>query len=89
MPDIYVTKYALKKGVIRTHVAPVDIKGENVIVYGAYPWDTTVLKLGEWYLDLEKAKARAKQLAVQEANKLERRAGELRGMDFEPSELRI
>lgn len=80
--QIWVTKFALKKGVVPAEVAESDIKGESAIIRGAYPWEATVLKLGEWYSDREKAVERAKKMAVAEANKLERRAAELRGMEF-------
>lgn len=81
--DIYVTKYALKKGIFRVSVPDNAVQGENVVITGSQPWEVVVLKLGEWYSSREKAVARAKQLAIAEANKLERRAGELRGMEFE------
>lgn len=79
MARVLVTKFALTKGIVE---AEAEIDGETATVTGAYPWDRTVLKLGEWYTDPDKAIARAKQMAVKKANDLEKQAASFRNMEF-------
>jgi hypothetical protein len=75
----YITKFALTKGIIVAHGV---VDGEKLRVPGAYPWDWTEFKLGEWHTDGEKAIQRAAKMVTAETEKLLAKSQKLRTLTF-------
>jgi hypothetical protein len=79
---VYITKFALTKGIIKTTVQTTD-NPERVVVMGAYPWESVTFKLGEWHADRERAVKRAKQMRDQKVANLSVQIHVLQELTFE------
>ena len=83
MERVYVTKFALTKGIVVADATRDPKSAEHVIVRGGYPWESVRLGLGDWHTDREAAVKRAKDMAQAKAQKMEREAEMLQNKEFE------
>lgn len=79
---VYITKFALTKGIVVADAEPDPKSKEHVHVRGAYPWDWTRFGLGDWHVDKSRALERARSMAGAQAAKLEKQARELNERQF-------
>lgn len=78
MEQVYITKFALKTGVIYGVAAT--ISGDRATIKGALPWTSVSFGKGDWHRTREEAAKRANQMAVAKANSLEREAARFRAL---------
>jgi hypothetical protein len=79
MEKVYVTKFALTKGIFSVEAK---IVGKRAVVQGRLPWDRVSFAEGDWHRTEEAAIIAARKLAENKAGQLEREAGRLRAMEF-------
>lgn len=79
---VYITKWALTKGVLVAN-AELDVRSqEHVVVRGAVPWQDFRFGLGDWHTDRDKAEARASTMRDRKVAELEKQAAKLRETNF-------
>lgn len=79
---VYITKWALTKGILVANAEPLEGSREHVVVKGAVPWQDFKFGLGDWHVDPEKAEKRAVTLRDKKAEQLEGQAKKLRELTF-------
>lgn len=84
---VYITKFALTKGVLVAEAVSDPNSKEHVVVRGAVPWQDFRFGLGDWHVDREKALKRAVAMRDAKAKQLELQADKLRGMEFSVPDL--
>lgn len=79
---VYITKWALTKGVLVVEAEPLQGSREHVVVKGAVPWQDYKFGLGEWHATAEQAEKRANTLRDKRVEQLEAQAQKLRETNF-------
>lgn len=79
---VFITKWALTKGILLVDAEPVHGSREHVVVKGAVPWQDFRFGLGDWHTDRDKAVKRAEQMRDKKVAQLEEQVRKLRDMVF-------
>jgi P2-related tail formation protein len=81
MKRVYITKFALTKGILVADAVQVDKERVRVEVPNA-PWLAQTFKLGEWHSDADLAIKRAAQLRDTKVSQLITQSSKLRDLEF-------
>lgn len=79
---VYITKFALTKGVLVANAEPDPNSKEHMVVRGAVPWQDFRFGLGDWHTDRDKAEKRAVSMRDAKVKQLELQADKLRALEF-------
>jgi hypothetical protein len=79
---VYITKFALTKGIVVADAVQDAGSKERIHVKGAYPWDWTTFGLGDWHATADKAEARAIYMRDQRVAKLRNEADRIAAKNF-------
>lgn len=84
---VYITKWALAKGILVADAEPDSKSKEHVVVRGAVPWQDFRFGLGDWHVDRDKALKRAGQMQDAKLKALEAQRTRVANLDFNPPDL--
>lgn len=79
MTRVYITKFALTKGIFPVEAA---IIGDRAVVQGAYPWQKQSFYKGDWHTDPDRALDKASAMAAAKANHHRNEARRLQELSF-------
>jgi hypothetical protein len=78
---VYLTKYALTKGIIPVEVEPTEWPD---VVCAKKTWGSPCFHKGEWFATLEEAQGQAKEMSERKVASLEKQIAKLKRLDTVP-----